>query len=169
MGADWKERISINPNVCFGKPCVKGTRLWVSMILDLLADGMATEEILKEYPALKRGGHSGMYRLRSGDVAGALRSHCHGRLTMARFKLDENFGASIQQLFSGHDCHTVREEGLGGATDTEVFGAAARESRILVTLDLDFANVLAFPPKDSTASLSSDRQRVAPPFNYCNR
>ena len=55
MGADWKERISINPNVCFGKPCVKGTRLWVSMILDLLADGMATEEILKEYPALKRG------------------------------------------------------------------------------------------------------------------
>ena len=68
---------------------------------------------------------------------------------MARFKLDENFGASIQQLFSGHDCHTVREEGLGGATDTEVFGAAARESRILVTLDLDFANVLAFPPKDS--------------------
>jgi len=54
MGADWKERISINPNVCFGKPCVKGTRLWVSLILDHLASGMAAEEILKEYPYLKR-------------------------------------------------------------------------------------------------------------------
>ncbi len=46
------ERISVNPNVCFGKPCIKGTRIWVSLILDLLADGMLPEELLKEYPQL---------------------------------------------------------------------------------------------------------------------
>jgi uncharacterized protein (DUF433 family) len=46
------ERISIDPNVCFGKPCVRGTRIWVSLILDFLANGMATEEILAEYPQL---------------------------------------------------------------------------------------------------------------------
>jgi len=44
--------ISINPNVCFGKPCIKGTRIWVSLILDFLASGMPQEEILAEYPGL---------------------------------------------------------------------------------------------------------------------
>ena len=44
------ERISIDPNVCFGKPCIRGTRIWVSLILDFLASGMGMEEILVEYP-----------------------------------------------------------------------------------------------------------------------
>ena len=46
------ERISIDPTVCFGKPCIRGTRIWVSLILDFLANGMAPEEILAEYPHL---------------------------------------------------------------------------------------------------------------------
>ena len=46
------ERISIDPNVCFGKPCIRGTRIWVSLILDFLASGMTMDEILKEYPQL---------------------------------------------------------------------------------------------------------------------
>ena len=48
------KRISINPNVCFGKPCIKGTRIWVSLILDFLAGGMIIEQLLKEYPNLVR-------------------------------------------------------------------------------------------------------------------
>lgn len=46
-------RISIDPLVCFGKPCIRGHRLWVSLILDLLADGMTIAEILAEYPGLE--------------------------------------------------------------------------------------------------------------------
>ncbi len=46
------DRVSVDPNVCFGKPCIRGTRIWVSLLLDLLADGMTIEEILKEYPQL---------------------------------------------------------------------------------------------------------------------
>ena len=46
------ERISIDPNVCFGKPCIRGTRLWVSLILDLLASGMSEAEVIDEYPQL---------------------------------------------------------------------------------------------------------------------
>ncbi len=46
------DRISIDPNVCFGKPCIRGTRIWVSLILDFLADGMRMEDILAEYPHL---------------------------------------------------------------------------------------------------------------------
>jgi uncharacterized protein (DUF433 family) len=46
------KRISINPNVCFGKPCIRGTRIWVSLILDFMANGMTIKEILDEYPHL---------------------------------------------------------------------------------------------------------------------
>jgi uncharacterized protein (DUF433 family) len=48
------QRISINPNICFGKPCVRGHRIWVSLILDLLANGTTFEEILEDYPSLER-------------------------------------------------------------------------------------------------------------------
>jgi uncharacterized protein (DUF433 family) len=42
-------RISVDPHVCFGKPCIRGHRIWVSLILDLLASGMSIPEILDEY------------------------------------------------------------------------------------------------------------------------
>lgn len=47
-------RISIDPNICFGKPCIRGTRIWVSLLLDLLASGASSEQILDEYPQLER-------------------------------------------------------------------------------------------------------------------
>lgn len=48
------ERISIDPKVCFGKPVVKGTRIWASLVLDFLANGDSIETILREYPQLTR-------------------------------------------------------------------------------------------------------------------
>jgi uncharacterized protein (DUF433 family) len=47
------DRISIDPKVCFGKPCIRGHRIWVSLILDLLASGWSTEQILHDYPGLE--------------------------------------------------------------------------------------------------------------------
>jgi uncharacterized protein (DUF433 family) len=46
------ERITIDPEICGGKPCIKGTRIWISLVLDFLADGMAESELLAEYPQL---------------------------------------------------------------------------------------------------------------------
>jgi uncharacterized protein (DUF433 family) len=46
------DRISIDPNICFGKPCIRGTRIWVSLILDFLASGETAEQILESYPQL---------------------------------------------------------------------------------------------------------------------
>jgi uncharacterized protein (DUF433 family) len=46
------DRIAIDPAVCSGRPCIKGTRIWVSLILDFLADGMSEAELLAEYPQL---------------------------------------------------------------------------------------------------------------------
>ena len=46
------ERIAIDPEICGGKPCIKGTRIWVSLILDFLAEDMTEAELLSEYPGL---------------------------------------------------------------------------------------------------------------------
>ena len=50
--ANLLDRISINPGICGGKPCIKGTRIWVSLILGLLANGTTEAELLAEYPVL---------------------------------------------------------------------------------------------------------------------
>ena len=47
------ERISVDPKVCFGKPCIRGHRIWVSLILDLLASGWSFREIVDNYPGLE--------------------------------------------------------------------------------------------------------------------
>ena len=66
-----------------------------------------------------------------------------------RFKLDENFGVRTQRLFqeAGHEVQTVREEGLQGASDNALYEACRSENRCLVSLDVDFADVLRFPPR----------------------
>ena len=51
---NWQQRISIDPNVCHGKPCIKGTRIWVSLIVDNLAAGTPQDEILAAYPSLTK-------------------------------------------------------------------------------------------------------------------
>jgi uncharacterized protein (DUF433 family) len=51
---NWRERIVIDPNILVGKPVVRGTRLAVEFIIDLLAQGWAEEEILRNYPGLTR-------------------------------------------------------------------------------------------------------------------
>jgi len=47
------ERISVDPRVCFGKPCIRGTRIWVSLIVDNIAEGISEAELLAAYPQLK--------------------------------------------------------------------------------------------------------------------
>jgi len=69
-------RITVNPAICFGKPCIRGHRIWVSLVLDFLASGMSVSELLKEYPQLEEADvlaciayGAEMTRLRSSEVA----------------------------------------------------------------------------------------------------
>jgi uncharacterized protein (DUF433 family) len=49
----WTERISVNPAICHGKACIRGTRIMVSVVLDNIAAGIGRPEILASYPSLK--------------------------------------------------------------------------------------------------------------------
>ena len=51
---NWRDRITVDPNVCHGKACVKGTRIMVSVVLDNLAAGSTADEIITSYPSLKQ-------------------------------------------------------------------------------------------------------------------
>ena len=49
---NWQQRVSLNPKVCHGKACIRGTRIMVSVILDNLAAGISKEEIQRSYPGI---------------------------------------------------------------------------------------------------------------------
>jgi len=72
-----------------------------------------------------------------------------------RLKLDENLEVGLAAWLEslGHDAKTVRDEHLSGASDDQVFAAAAAEDRYLVTLDLDFSDPIRFPPAIGTIVL----------------
>ena len=65
-----------------------------------------------------------------------------------KFKLDENLPELVRESLSelGHDAHTVADKGLAGAPDETVLRACVAEDRVLITLDLDFSDIRAYPP-----------------------
>jgi uncharacterized protein (DUF433 family) len=52
MIMNWSDYITVDPQVCHGQACIKGTRIMVSVILDNLADGLSVEQIIANYPGL---------------------------------------------------------------------------------------------------------------------
>ncbi|HET6929689.1 MAG TPA: DUF5615 family PIN-like protein [Candidatus Acidoferrum sp.] len=66
-----------------------------------------------------------------------------------KFKVDENLPVECAESLpaAGHDAATVSEEALSGSQDPVLFDHCKKEERILVTLDLDFANVQVYPPR----------------------
>lgn len=65
---DLLDRISIDPAVCGGKPCIRGTRIWVSLITGFLASGSSEATVLDQYPTLTH-----------DDILAALAYADHGR------------------------------------------------------------------------------------------
>lgn len=66
-----------------------------------------------------------------------------------RFKLDENLPSEMAELFAGagHGAVTVLDQQMGGAEDPDLAAICLREDRILMTLDMDFIDVRAYPPQ----------------------
>jgi uncharacterized protein (DUF433 family) len=51
---NWRDYITVDPNVCHGQACIKGTRIMVSVVLDNLAAGLTPDELVQSYPGLTR-------------------------------------------------------------------------------------------------------------------
>ena len=66
------------------------------------------------------------------------------------FKLDENLPRALAKLFAeaGHDAVTVSEQEMAGASDPHIAAVCCDEGRVLVTLDMDFADIRNYPPQD---------------------
>lgn len=76
MTNDWRDRIDINQKIAVGKPIIKGTRLSIDFILELLAQGWTMDQILKNYPQLKK-----------EDVLAALEYSAHSLKLETLYKL----------------------------------------------------------------------------------
>ncbi len=68
------------------------------------------------------------------------------------FKVDENLPADVLELLraDGHHAHGVHEEHLSGRSDADIIAAATAEARVLISLDLDFADIRSYPPQRHT-------------------
>ena len=51
---NWRDHITVNPEICHGRACITGTRVLVTTVLDNLADGLDSEEIMRSYPSITR-------------------------------------------------------------------------------------------------------------------
>lgn len=69
---------------------------------------------------------------------------------MLKFKVDENMPAEVASMLAqaGHDASSVPEQGMSGRPDADVAGICRQEDRAVVTLDLGFADIRAYPPAD---------------------
>lgn len=82
-------------------------------------------------------------------------------------KLDENLDVRLVSMLrrAGHEVATVRDQGLAGVDDQALYACCTSEARILVTLDLDFANVLRYPQRlVEASSCSAVPMTSSPPF-----
>jgi predicted nuclease of predicted toxin-antitoxin system/uncharacterized protein (DUF433 family) len=116
MSSALLERITIEPGKCGGRPCIRGTRMRVSDVLELLANGASTEEVLSDHPSLVRGDPRRM-----------------------RFVVDNQLPPRLSKFLeeAGHDSVHVAMVGMDTADDRALWAWARREDRIVVSKDED--------------------------------
>ncbi len=73
--AELLSRVTVDPSVCFGRPCIRGHRIWVSLVLDLLASGWSMQDVAANYPGVEQADvlaciayGADMARMRTHDV-----------------------------------------------------------------------------------------------------
>lgn len=132
-------RITTDPKVMHGKPCVRGTRIPAELVLNLLASGMSEEMILEHYPDLE----SEDIRACVEDAPRLAKENMDTLERKVRFLADENISPKSVEFLRdlGFDAVHVRDVGLRGKSIEEIMDYALREKRTLLTFDREFADV----------------------------
>ena len=138
--SDWRERISYDPRRCGGRPCVRGLRIRVLDVLQMLASGMSREEILHEYPDLE-----------DGDIDASLNfaiervDHPRGAALICwlDFHLPHRLPGLIRPILDALDItmFSMRELFDEDVNDIAIFRAAAVAGAVLITKDADFGEM----------------------------
>ena len=132
------DRITSDQAICHGRPIVRGLRYPVESLLELLAAGMSTEEILADYPRPRTRRPPGRTRVRGHRVGHATGNASRRRV---RFLVDTQLPKHLCRLLTemGHDAVHVSDLPNGNrSTDAEVIAAADEEGRVVVSKDSDF-------------------------------
>ena len=103
---NWRDYVSVDPNVCHGKPCVTGTRVMVSVILDNLAAGQSVDEILAAYPSVTVEAVRATLAY-AAELARAIGGSVRVSL---RFKVDENLPVYCVDQLRGAGYDAVRAQ-----------------------------------------------------------
>jgi uncharacterized protein (DUF433 family)/predicted nuclease of predicted toxin-antitoxin system len=139
---DWRERILMDPAVHYGEPCIKGTRVPVSVVVGSVADGDTPEQIIEAWPQLTR-----------DDIRAALKFAAEAvsnPLVGVRLKVDEDLPRQIADMLNalGRAAVTVLGQGWSGVSDDVLWRRIQAEGRWLITADKGFANLRKYSPGD---------------------
>ena len=125
------ERITVKPKLCGGQPCVRGTRIRVVDLLELLAAGLSPTQVWKELPDLEPEDIKACLRYASQRLR-------HPVLAVLKIWLDAQLSPSLAVWLSRRfklDVVAVRDVGLRNAEDREIFDAARKANVVVVTKD----------------------------------
>src|ERR1700730_15100268 len=139
------EGIKVDPEIMMGKPCVKGTRIPVYVLLQKMAAGETEAELLKAYPHLSKTDLMAVWEYAARAEAEEFVLDESG----VRLLFDENLSILSAQWAAATlavDVLDARAAGLAGKTDREVRRVAIETDPIIVTLDAVFGNSLRFSP-----------------------
>ena len=147
------QRITLNPDVCNGKPTIRNMRFTVTQMLELLASGMSQEEILEDYPYIEREDIQAclLYAAKMANAKSIIAAAAW--FSMLKFIVDTHLPPGLAQWLvkKGYDAtHPYFLPPGERMTDTEIRQLAVTESRIIITKDTDFFDyylVKGTPPK----------------------
>ena len=134
MSSERLWRITVEPGKCGGRPCIRGFRIRVSDVLELLAADASFEEILAEYPFLER-----------EDILAAIEYAAGSPITpyckLVKFLVDNQLPLALCHFITaqGCDCQHVLDVGLAHASDLVIWELCqCRKDRVIVSKDEDF-------------------------------
>ena len=145
------KRITVDPERCGGRPTIRGMRIRVSDVLDMLATGETAETILAEYPYLEGGrsqGRATLWRSRH-------RPQDRERRVTHRFLIDAQLPIRLARWFErARDLKPAmsRRSRSNNASDREIWRYAAESSAVIVSKDADFAQLAAVLARRSSGS-----------------